>query len=71
MNAVLKRQYSTHKVIGFSDVVEKAVYVFGSREKAYAWYMNKNPRYGNLSPFQFCKIGNVNKVFKDLCKSLI
>lgn len=68
--AKLKRNgYRTKTLM---DVIEKATEVFrGNKDKAYQWYLEKNPLYQNLSPYEVCRLGKTAKVFKDLTKLLI
>jgi hypothetical protein len=69
---MVKQQRKTYTVKTLSDVIEKAREVFdGDKDKAYQWYLTKNPAYGDLSPYNLCMMGKTAKVFKDLTRALI
>lgn len=60
------KQQRERRVISYQDIVDKAIELIGDKNKALAWYMNKAPRYGNMSPHEVCKAGGFRQIMKDL-----
>lgn len=62
---------STYKVKGFEDVYNKAIEVFGDKDKALQWYMTKSEIHDNQAPYELCRAGKCAAMFRFLEKMLI
>lgn len=52
--------------ISYQDILNKAIYLFGDKDKALMWYMRPTEAFANQSPFEYAKNGNHEKVLKML-----
>lgn len=67
----MKRETVRSK-ISYESVYEKALEVFGyNKDKAIIWYMTKQEKYGNKSPYELCKAGRSESMLKELSNALL
>lgn len=52
--------------ISYKDILDKAIYVFGDKDKAFAWYLRPCEAFDGKNPFEYAKDGNHEKVLKML-----